>query len=223
MIQDFERAFLLPAEGQTRLILAPDDAQVLTNLRVTDCRTALTRGVKEYIEQLRIVINGRESRFKHVLETYAESEQPAEYPGACIYAPGDGTYDASNLTPIERDLDSGLALFKSAEYSLDILVELWASDPKQRMALVAMLEDAFDPVDFMTGFVLELPHYHNVRAIYEKRSCTYEDIGDQAQRRWRKAIFTINGTVSQLRSLNAKLPRLQTRTDVTVDQVEDIG
>jgi hypothetical protein len=72
-------------------------------------------------------------------------------------------------------------------------------DPVERMALVAMLEDAFDPVDWMTGFVLELPHYFNERATFEKTGMDYIDGPMPAHRRMRAARFQLTGHCSQFR------------------------
>jgi hypothetical protein len=215
----------LPPARPTRLITDPDDRQVLSVNRETDCRTALTRGLKEYLEQLSIEMpGGRQLRFREVKETWAEPVEPAVYPSATVYAVGEGDYDWTVMAPrvarVSTARASGPAsdrvLLFVAEYVLDITVEIWCTDPKERMALVAMCEDAFDPVDFMVGFRLELPHYHNIRATYEKKDMAYQDFESNAKQRWRVARFTVNGKVAQVR-LSTPIPNARPRIDLVLE------
>jgi hypothetical protein len=184
----------------TRLIPLPGDEQSVTSRRETDVRTAMTRGVAEYLRQLSIDwVGGRRSYFKQVLETWSEPENDSKYPSACVYAEGDGIYDTSNLTPQTYDIGDGLQLRKASELKLRISVEFTATDPVERMALMAMLEDAFDPCDWRSGFILELPHYHNVRATFEKLDNKYEDGPVVAQRRIRVGRVILDGMCPQMR------------------------
>ena len=80
---------------------------------------------------------------------------------------------------------------------------------KQRMGLVAMLEQQLDPTDFRYGLLLELPHYFNERASYEKTSMRYIDNEDSAQRRIRRAQITVTGRVPVVRL--ASLPDMSAR------------
>lgn len=211
---DYEHALYQPTQGKSRLIVRPDDKSVLTDVRQTDTRTALTRGLREYLEQLSLVADGgREIRFAKVLETYAEPEVPAFYPAAIIYAAGQGDYDAAEFSPATFDLPSRKSFRTTSEFSLRMSVEIWTTDPKERMWMAAMMEDAFDPVDWMTGVRLELPHYHNTRATYEKIDSAYLDSEGDNQRRWRKVAFTIVGNVTQIVQLGI-VPRLQPRLDL---------
>lgn len=219
-IADFESSLVLPPDGRTRLVARPDDKQKLTDRRETDCRTALARGLKEYLEQLRVSTadgtgaGGREIRFNQVLQTWAESEVPTKWPAAIVYALEAGTYDADSLSPSTFDLGSGLTIRQVAEFTQNLVIEIWATDPIERMALVGMLEDALDPVDWMTGLRLELPHYHNARATFEKTSMAYLDTADDAQRRWRKAAIVVQGNVPQFRRLGEQVPRLRIKLDL---------
>jgi hypothetical protein len=80
-----------------------------------------------------------------------------------------------------------------------LTVEFVTMDSVERMALTAMLEDAFEPVDWMTGFRLELPHYFNTRATFEKTGMDYVDGPVQAHRRIRAVHFQLVGVCSQYR------------------------
>jgi hypothetical protein len=186
---------------------------------MTDTRTALTRGLKEYLESLRgVLAGGRELRFVQVMQVWTDTEVPAKYPAACVTAPGTGTYDANAMSPktIKVPNNPGVFLRQHSELVQDMTVEVWCTDVAERMAMVALVEDLFEPVDWMTGFRLELPHYYNARATFEKMALTYIDSGDDAQRRWRRAVFAVRGTVPQLRAFG-EVPLMRPRTELEVD------
>lgn len=199
-MSDTRSTDIVTPPGRTRLISNPDDLQVMTRDYETDARTAITRGLKEYLEQL--VVNwpgGRQSKFAKVFQTWAEPEVPAEYPSAVVYATEPGTYDARNFTPSTEQLADGFVIRLSAEFVQNVVVEVWTTDPKERVALVKMLEDAFSPVDWMYGFRLELPHYHNMRATFEPMTMAYDDSADDAQRRYRRVIMVLTAHVAVVR------------------------
>lgn len=220
-MSDLAEGYVPAPQRRTRLVELPDDRQELTGDRETDARTALTRGVKEYLEGLEITMNrGRRSRFAKVVETWAESEDPAMYPAAVVFAVEAGEYDASRFSPKLTVIQGGgAALREVSELSQQVVVEVWATDPKERMALVAMLEDGFEPVDWMTGFRLELPHYFNARATFEKLMMSYDDSQESAQKRHRKAVFILAGNVTQYRRVDVP-PTGKVRVDLEVDGLE---
>lgn len=194
------------APGGTRLILDPRDQQAkYTANRETDARTALTRGLREYLEQLSLdVVGGQTLRFERVHQTWGEPEDVSVYPSAVVYAFGAGTYTEVRLSPSANSNDripppDGRAVVSGSDLVQDLVVEIWANSPEERMGLVAMLEDAMVPVDWRFGPLLELPHYHGERGSYEKISMSYDDNADDAQRRRRRAVFTIRGRVPVLR------------------------
>ena len=209
-----------PPQGLTRLLLDPAEKTEFTANKETDCRTALTRGLKEYIEQMRgAAPGGREIIFKQVLQTWAEPELPARYPSAIVYGMVEGTYDASRFTPgvsaghriPEPD---GRFLMQMAEYVADLTLEVWCTDPNERMDFAMFLEDALNPTDFMYGFRLVLPHYFNARASFEMKALAYADTEEEAKRRYRRAVFTLEGRVPLIKLVGIPLAIPQHRLDV---------
>lgn len=212
-------AALTPAPQRgSRLVDRADYRQVFIDHRETDTRTALTRGLAEYLETLVIDwAGGRQSRFVKVFQAWAEPESVIEYPSAVVYATDRGDYQDSVLSPTTILIPGTRTYLREvAEVKLSLTIEVWATDPRERMALTAMLEDALDPHEYMTGLRLELPHYYNQRATYEKMAMSYEDAPESAQRRWRKAIFTVDGNITQLRRVGV-LPTMDIRLDVQTD------
>jgi len=209
--------------GGTRLITDPTDRGAGPTLnRETDARTAITRGLAEYIGQLVVEINGREVQFKQVFDTFPDVEDDAVYPAAIVWSEEEGRYDHSKFTeqlqPENRlpPPDDDKFLASAAEYVLDARVEAWATDGRQRAALVAMLEDAFSPVLFTgAGVRLELPHYFNQRAEFVLMSGGYVDGDEQASRRFRAASVVVRGRVPVVRVIRA--PTMLVRTRVTVN------
>lgn len=215
-IDDQIEALVPPPSAPARLVGA-GEKQILTLNRETDARTAVTRGLAEYLRGLSITAEGgRLCRFVEVFENWAEPEEVAKYPSAVIYATEGGTYDASTLTPKTLEVPGTTQYIREiSELMQPLMLEVWSTDPMERMALVAMLEDALDPHEYMTGLRLALPHYHNQRATFEKMNMTYDDSIELAQRRWRRAIFSLNANVTQLRVVGT-IPKLNARLDLQV-------
>ena len=209
---------LLPPAGKTRLVVSQETPTSWTVNHETDCRSALVRGLKEYLESMSTVTpGGRKIQFKKVVETWAEPEDPSEYPSAVVSPEGTGEYDASSFTPVLQVKDrlpapdDTRSLLKLSEFTTNLILEVWTSDPRERQAFSAMLEDALNPVDFMHGFRLDLPFYYGQRAEYSLISSVYVDGEEDAIRRHRKLRFTLTGQISQVRVVGypAAQPRAQ--------------
>lgn len=199
-----------PPAGKTTLVRSPNERFSVTDRLETDCRTALTRGLREYLEQLSIDwVGGRQVRFARVFDQWAEPEEMAEWPSCAIYALAPGQYEARNTVqntealPPSGDIPPpssklGWAYRVASTYSLQMRVEVWANNPQDRMALTAMLEQAFEPVDWCAGFRLHVPHYHGQVARYAKVDLDYRDAEADARKRVRLSIFSITGTIDQV-------------------------
>lgn len=179
------------SENTTRLILDPDEKEKPSPKRTTDARTALTRGLAQYLAHaVRVVMSGREVSFKYVAENYEEWEKKAKYPAAVVWATEDGVYDKSRLTASvmpSAAVGDNRFVVSHAEVTQNLMLDIWAEDSRQRMALVAAVEDALCPVDWMYGVRLELGHYFNERAEYAPERFSYEDNPQNAQIRYRIA------------------------------------
>lgn len=210
----------LPPSPSSCLITNRKQQQVLTSNRETDARTALKRGLAEYLQTLSFTaVGGREVSFKNVFDVWPEHEDKAKFPAAIVYSIGDGDYDASSFTPTISTrcmTNDGFFLAKYAEYTVNLRVEFWATDPEERIALTMMMEDALNPVDWMGGAKIELPHYHNQFAIYELKTNNFPDSEGTVLARNRKAYFTIAGQVSAVRCASiVKLTEVRQQTTVT--------
>lgn len=209
---------------RARLITNSSEPEVPTSERETDARTALTRGLCDYIEQLSITtLDARVLRLQRVKESWAEPEERVVYPYAVVSVIS-GDYDASKFTPSVSSnnrlkLPDGRFIVSPCDYVAEMQLDIWSTDPVERMALAAMLEDALlAPVDFMYGFRLELPYYFNQRATYTVTAQTYLDAADEAMRRYRVARFNVTGVVPVNRLVNYPvLSDIRLRLEVVVE------
>ena len=70
----------------TALVSDPDTREAITARRETDARTALTRGLADYLRDLSITWEaGREVTLLRVLEAWAQPEELSKFPSAAIY------------------------------------------------------------------------------------------------------------------------------------------
>lgn len=191
-----------PPQTGTRLITSPRDEQSMTLVRETDARTALLRGLAEYLMTLEFdAFGGRQVQFRAVNFDWAEPEDEALLPAASVLPEGSGIYTARGLGQDTSGADRiGTAtLVCPSQYDATISVMVWATDPEQRIALCAMVEDGVAPVKWMPGFWLELPHYHGVRAEFGVVNNTYLDDTTTAQQLRRKADFQVLGQLPVVR------------------------
>lgn len=189
-----------PVRPLSTLMREPSYRVDLTGYRETDVHTAMARGLAEYLSQQTIDIGGRKLSLT-TYTTWAEPENQVSYPAVAVGA-GPGSYDR-NLTPTMGPTITGQQrLISVTEFSQELTVDLWATDPKERLYLVAMIEEALNPVDWMYGFRLQLPFYHNATAVYELLNSQYQDSSDDAMAKYRRAMFTVRGTTTAYRLLN---------------------
>lgn len=184
---------------RTRLIRAPSgDKHIDNGNEECDIRLALTRGLAEYLESLPPVNapGGRSIKLLQVHDEWAEPEETASYPAAACYMEGPGTYLPRALTPALNEKQrlpppDNRYLIIPTEFQTTVKLELWCTDPEERTAFCRMLEKALNPVYWRSGFVLELPHYFNIRATYILEELSIPDDAEDALRRYRRAIFSL--------------------------------
>lgn len=207
------------------------DQQRLTLVRETDARTALTRGLSEFISALKTETpDGRRLKFSKVFKTWSEPEDSIRangpdtlnYPIAIVYASGEGKYDTSKLAPSTTPVPGTQeVLFSATEYVITLMIEFWTTDPVARMWLTAMLEDELLGEDGRYGIRLTLPHYFGVHVDFEVLSSQYQDSEGDAVRRIRKAVFQVEGRVPVLK--RQKYPQTVPARRVTVEGTSRVG
>jgi len=205
------------------LIKEPTDAQgrSFSKVRETDARTALKRGLANYIESLPPFTHpthGRRVDLIKVYDVWPDQEEKRVFPSATVYSTLPHQYDASSFTPVIDPacaLDTNTYLVKFAEIALELTLDVVTTDPEERIAVMMQLEDALNPVDWMYGFQLELPHYHNLIGVYELQDANFPDDEPSVFSRNRFIRFTVTGQVAVVR-LKKIAPLNEVRTTVTV-------
>lgn len=199
------------ARPLTTLVRDPNFRSALTAVRDTDVHTAMSRGLAEYLSQQVIEVGGRRLQLT-TFSTWAEPEQNVSYPAAGVSA-GAGKYDRSFTPKLAGTIDDDTRIFGYSEFTQELTIDLWATDPKERLYLVAMVEEALNPVDWMYGCRLHLPFYHGATASYELVSSQYVDSAEEAVRKYRRATFNITAHVQALRLLTLPTAKPRLRMD----------
>lgn len=194
----------LPYHEPTRLVTNPTIIRVPTPYSTVDATGALTRGIAEYVASLSLTPGGPPA-FVKCFDEWANLEDDADYPSFIAYANDqDGAYEAANFSPNITNsprYPDGTYEASSAELAIDVKCEVWANDPNERTLLLAMLETAFNPVDWMYGFRLELPHYFNQRATFEPSRLTRLGGAQEALQRFVNARMIVRANVPVTRVL----------------------
>lgn len=185
-----------------------------------DARTALSRAVADYVASLSIAgPGGRAVSLAAVHAEWAEPDERAVFPYACVDAAGDQAYDSNSFTPgvglaPQVHLPPDTYLVHTSNLAVAMRVGVWATDNEERSAIVRALEDAMWPVEFMGGFRLDMPHYFGARAEFVARRATYADDEVNSLRGYRRATITLDasGPVIRLK----RIPRMTVKTQVTV-------
>lgn len=206
-----------PAAGETRLLVDRCESLKVTSRQDTDAMTALTRGLREYLSTVAIDVAGAVIRFQTVLEHWAEPNDIALYPGAAVQISGETNYDYAGFTPTidPRDRASdGQWITRVSELTTSITIEAHCSGAEQRVAVAMLLEAALNPVDWMYGFRLALPHYYNQVGVYEPVRGDFQDNAANARHNLRPFVVTLEARVPVRRP--RRLPEFQPKTTTIV-------
>lgn len=175
---------------------------------------APVRALADYLTTVRFGSNtGTIDKFRFVRDGKADPEDLAKYPAACVYVEGEVKYGAEDgsLEPVyTEDLkDNHAKLFLAGEVQSTLLIHSWTNEDEHRETVLSALEDALSPVEWMSGFQLDMPHYYGCRASYQLMSMTFEDQMDDLQRRYRKcsALVMCRSPYARVFSLKPILPR----------------
>ncbi len=200
----------------TQHVTEPDVPEELTAVRTVDSRTALARGLCEYYAmQSFMQEGGRLIQFKSVNFTWAESEQTADSPSLAIHPLGPGVYADASTTPHLVTGETDWNLVQTGAIEQEFQVTAWCTDVEQRVAMACMLEDAADPVEFMSGFRLALPFYFGTHAEYLVKNVIHQDAPADASRRWRLVMFGVSGHMPKYRRIGV-LPSMHTELQLAV-------
>ncbi len=193
----------------TRLVRRYDAASTpLTSRQETDATRAVCRGLAEYLGQLSIDWPGSGLlRFEKATDVWADYEDAVNLYPRCFAgtAGAEGSYDGglgqSEQTSGEvlggGDLEAGggVILDSFEELVVPVTVEIQCSNPEQRTGVVAMVERAMRPYRGRSGFMLELPHYFNVRSSHAAMRVTLMDSEEDAGRNYRLARVVVQSRV----------------------------
>lgn len=179
----------------------------------TSAARAPIRALAEYLGEVEFAesVNGS-SRLAVISDGKADPESLADYPAAAIYVDGPIRYvEDGSVEPVTGSAVEGGQLILMGEVQASVLVHVWTNEDEHRETVLRALEDAFSPVEWMSGFELEMPHYYNCVATYQLMEITFEDSPDDVQRRYRKVTLQlmVRSPYARLFSLPTIKPRFQ--------------
>jgi len=165
---------LSPDPESGTLITEALDQQPRTAREESDVHTAICLGLAGYLMTLSSAIDGRYIALSRVVGDWADYDDgPVPAPAATVGSIEMGTYSELSLgaaMPEKLGPDGKgrlVTLSSNSIYELEQLtVTVMCEDKIQRAGVRQMLEAAFAPVDWMAGFRLRLPRYHNAIAEY---------------------------------------------------------
>jgi len=200
-------------EPTTVLVDGPRVPIVRTVRRESDVRTALCRGLAEYLsQQTAVAEGGREVRIRAAYANWPSQEWVARYPAVLVRLDGRGRYDASAFTPsVPIDpaeaarLPPGLLLVKASEYVAPIRITVKCVDTAQRAEIFDLIQQAMTPYDFAYGVRLDLPFYFGERAVYSLLEDEYLDDAESVQADRRDGALHCTGVIPVIRILRRPL------------------
>lgn len=194
---------LTPTEDDAILVTNPTAKYDRTPIADVDVHTAITNGIAGYLMQLEAAIAGRSTRFEWVTADWADQQDGERgYPAAAVYSTEVGKYDTTSgmgkTEPVKvpgvevKDPTDVAAISCGGVYNLDDLtVEIMCTDKVMRAGVRRMMENAFSPVEWMQGFRLVLPRYHNAIATFLVLSAQMPDSEQTALAGLRPLVFKL--------------------------------
>lgn len=205
----------------TSLLAHPRTKPVWTlNREVSGARAPL----KSLAIYLREMIEGPEGwRPKQVIELKAEPEVDSAYPAICVYTDAmEYSAQDGSLSPygdersVVKDAEgTEHLLLVTNEVKITARLHVWANEMAHREGIMLALEDMLCPEEGASGFWLDMPHYHGARASFLLQDVSYEDSEGENQRRYRRAMVSLECHSPIVRV--QKVPRVRpfARVDVT--------
>jgi len=197
---------------KTRLVTEPNDKQAVSDYREVSSVRAAVRALADYLRDVTFPIDGgKHTSFSVVREMKAEPEDKATYPAASVYVDGNIEYDSDTGTfeqYLVKQFPKG-GLYINGDVSMELTVHVWTNEDLHRENALMALEDASNPVNWMTGFRLEMPYYHSLRADFLLLRMQYEDSEADNQRRYRKLVMQFQAKTPYARFLS--LPEIKAK------------
>ncbi len=193
-----------PGPDDAVLLTASTDDPDLTVRHELSVHDALCKGLSSYILSLSAAIEGRRIALSRVVEDWADHDDGAiASPSAVVGSTEVGKYSELSLGMTKPEVIAGagdgrvIALTSSAFYELEELtVQVMCEDKIQRSGVRLMLEDGFAPVDWMAGFRLRLPRYHNAVGQYLLIAAQLPDATDSASQGLWPLVMRLTATCS---------------------------
>lgn len=197
----------------TNLVAKPGIKIVPSRYRKYSAAKSPVVALAEYLASVEFPIDGQKhTKFAIVKAMKADPEDLASYPAIGVYPDGEIQYggeDGQLDKQVCHDEEGQFTLLLAGDIRTDLAVHLWANDEAIREQGLTCLEDALSPLEWMQGFMLDMPHYYGQRASYQLLTVAYEDVQGDNERRYKKALARVRVTCPYVQSVI--LPRLNSK------------
>lgn len=205
----------------TSLLAQPRTKPVWTLNREVSAARAPLKSLAIYLREM---MAGPEAwRPKQVIELKAEPEVDSAYPALCVYTDAmEYSAQDGSLSPyggeesVVKDAEGReTLLLVTNEVKITARVHVWANEMAHREGIMLALEDMLCPEEEASGFWLDMPHYHGARASFLLTEVSYEDSDGDNQRRYRRAMVSLECHAPVVRMKTIPRVRPFARVDVT--------
>lgn len=198
------------------LIKDPGYKILLTPTYDLDVRSAVIHGLAEYLKTLSWNHGQSADRFQVVEEYQAAFGDPSQYPAACCFPRSAGQYDDNGTIGNDVEDFGSYGLLYWGEFSVDLEVECFFTQPINRRRAMMAIESAAVPVEWLRGFRIQLPDYFNAVAEYSLTESNIEDNADDRTKGWYKSAYTFKANAPLYRRID--LPRMDPVAETAVGE-----
>lgn len=194
-------------------------------LTQVDVRTAAFRALRDYLKKLTWTIEGKETSFREVYESWPDPQREIKLPSVSLLLI-EARFDFSSFTPfvVEETVngESGEATFQTGEWIADLQVDVWAREQIELDTAVRALEDAFNPDPDRYGLTLPLPLYLDQKGRFTLNAERPNMTEDRALASIRRTTLTVTVEVPYVRHVTG-LPLLKPKVQIYVGESVDVA
>jgi hypothetical protein len=165
------------------LVTDPDEDMLalLSATHTVDAVTAVARGLAEYLSTAVSQIGQRETQFADVTVQWGLPNDPCAFPGLVVAVTEPAREEDPTLSQGAEYLGETLGIIRRpAQLTQNLSVLVWATDPVSRSAMYDAVVQMLYPVEYSTGFKLELPYYYGSYGTYTFLESSFQDSAEKA-------------------------------------------
>lgn len=189
-----------------------------------DIRAASMRALRERLETLTWIIEGKTGQFIKVYDVWPDPNKEFVMPAATALLTS-AHLDYSYLAPFEAEEEIigevGNAIFEVGYWTAEVMVDIWTRNPVEMDVIVRAIQDMLAPDMERFGLYIELPDYYNQQGRYTYTGERPVLSEDRVMAAIRRTALTLTVEVPYVRSVTG-LPVLEPRINLYVGESVDV-